>query len=124
MKKLQTINKFEKIIIITFSLIGGLHNLSGSLVELLFSNLERAHGATGGFVNLDIGIMAVLFAALTIIAIFFVDKNPKAAGWMLIIGAIGGLISVSIFYILSFILVLLAGVMCLTFDQSSIKNSR
>jgi hypothetical protein len=114
MQKTQRLDKTKKIIEITLSIIGGLHNLSGSLIELILPNLGAAHGSTGSFGYLGTGVLAVSFALLTITAILFISKKPKIAGWMLIISSIGGLISISVFYILASLLVFIAGVMCLT----------
>ena len=104
----------QKIVIVTLSLIGGLFNLSGSLAEVFFPIIGLTAGQTGGFSNPWLGYAAILFSALAIVAIFFIKTKPKLAGLMLIISAVVNLlISISIGYIFSFILLVVAGVMCL-----------
>lgn len=104
-------------IILIFSLLGGLHNLSGAITETVWPVIGITAGATGGLE--DWWWWPISFATLTLISIFFVNKKPEIAGWMLIFSAVGGLISVSPYYILAFLLVFIAGIMCLSTKKPS-----
>ena len=112
MQKNQSRYAGIKIVAIILGLIGGLHNLSGSFVELILPNFDIAQGSTGGFSNIFIGLLAVVFASITVIATCLIMRTPKLAGWMLVIGAFGGLISIGIFYLISFAMTLTAGILC------------
>jgi len=106
--------KQQRTIVILLSLLGGLFNLSGSLAEVFFPIIGLTAGETGGFSNSWLGYTAILFSALAIVAIFFIKTKPKLAGSMLVISAVVSLlISISIGYVFSFILLVVAGVMCL-----------
>ncbi len=111
-KNIRSRHKGIKIIAIILALVGGLHNLSGSFVELVLPNFGPAQGSTGSFNNVFIGILAIFFASITVLATCFIMCKPKIAGWMLIIGAFGGLISVGVVYLISFAFTLTAGVLC------------
>ncbi len=98
---------------ITLAILGGVFGIIGGLFAVGVGGLQQTgSGATQMNVG-GLGWSAIAFSALAIVAAFFVRSRSKLAGWLLIISAVGGLISISFFYILPFILLLIAGLMSL-----------
>lgn len=94
------------------AIIGGIFGILGGIIALGIGGAQSALHTGGTNVAIN-GMIAILFSALALVAAFFVSSRTKLAGWLLVISAIGGLIAISAFYILSFILLLIAGLMCL-----------
>ena len=84
MQKTKSRYTVIKIVAIVFSLIGGVHNLSGSFVELILPNFGPAQGSTGSFSNVFVGLLAIIFASATVIAAFYIMRKPRVAGLSLI----------------------------------------
>lgn len=90
-------------------LIGGIFGILFALAAMFIGEIEAAF--TGSSEIIGLGWSAIAFSVLGIIGSIRVKSNSKLGGWLMIIAAIGGLISISMFYILSFILLLIAGIM-------------
>lgn len=114
MEESQTKNKIGRGGEIALGITGGIFGVLAGLFAVFFGGMQTVvDGASEGNVGGN-GWSAILFASLAIVAVFFVSSKPKLAGWMLIVSAVGGLISVSLFYVLPFILLIIAGIMSLT----------
>lgn len=99
---------------ITLAILGGVFGLFGGLFALGVGGLQQTgSGAAGGTDITVLGWSAIGFSALALVAAVLVSSRSKLAGWLLLVSAIGGLIAISFFYILPFILLLIAGLMCL-----------
>jgi hypothetical protein len=94
------------------AILGGVFGIIGGIIALGVGGVQSAVHSGGSNVAINGGV-AIAFSALAIIAAFFVSSKSKLAGWFLVVAAIGGLIAISAFYILPFILLLIAGLMCL-----------
>lgn len=94
------------------AILGGVCGIIGGLLAVGLGGAQDAVGDQSMNVG-SLGWAAIGFSTLAIVAAFFASSRSKLAGWMLIVSAVGGLISISFFYILSFILILIAGLMCL-----------
>ena len=94
------------------AIIGGVFGIIAGVFGLFVGGIQSAVHSGGSNVAIN-GGFAIGFSALAIVAAFFVWSKSKLAGWMLVVSAIGGLISVSAYYILPFILLIIAGLMCL-----------
>jgi len=73
-------------------------------------------GTEGSETSQDIissGWLALLFSTVGIIGAAIVKSKRKLAGWMMIIASIGGIWNAGLFYLLSFILLVTAGIMAL-----------
>jgi hypothetical protein len=88
-------------------LIGGILGLFGGMIVVFVETAFTSLGDTSS------GWMAVLFSVIIIISAVIVQHKPKLAAIGLIIGAIGGLINVGLFFIIPGILTLIAGIMAL-----------
>lgn len=97
---------------VTLAILGGVFGIIGGLIAVAVGGAQGAVGDTSMNVG-GLGWGAVGFSALAIVASFFAGSRSKLAGWMLVVSAVGGLICISFFYILPFILLLIAGLMCL-----------
>jgi hypothetical protein len=95
------------------ALIAGILGLLGSVIMLFISALatELIDQALGGLV----------FSTLAIIAAIMCAKKPKAGGIMMLISAIGGFFTVSVFYIVSAILLIIAGVISLRKAKTTLE---
>lgn len=92
-------------------LLGGIFGFFGSLMALMFGGIGGAFGAEGASTISTLGWFALLFSVLAFVGSVVVKHKAKLGGAFMLISAIGGLISISFFYALSFILLLIAGLM-------------
>ncbi|MBI2128613.1 DUF4064 domain-containing protein [Candidatus Woesearchaeota archaeon] len=92
-------------------LIGGIFGFFGALIALMFGGIGYALGGKGASTVIGLGWLAILFSIIGIVGAALVKSKTKLGGWMMIISAIGGVISVSFAYALSFILLIIAGLM-------------
>lgn len=100
-------------------LIGGILGFIGALAALALGGLAGAVGTAveseeavaSGSMVVGLGGLALVFAIIGIVGAVWVRSNPKRGGITMLISAFGGLISISWFYSLSFILLLIGGLM-------------
>lgn len=92
-------------------LIGGIFGFFGALIALMLGGIGSVLGGKGASTVIGLGWLAILFSMIGIVGAALVKNKTKLGGWMMIISAIGGVISVSFAYALSFILLILAGLM-------------
>ena len=114
----------------TLGLIGGILGFIGSLIALAIGGLMGAgstnvHGVTFTGSNLMLlGWLAMFFSILGIVGASKVNNKPKTAGTLMIISAIGGVICISFYYALSFVLLLIAGIMARKEDGEEISKKK
>ena len=94
-------------------LIGGIVGFGGAILALLFGGIGSAFNADGASMISNLGWSAIIFSIIGIVGAAMVNSKTKLAGWMMIVSAIGGVISISLFYLLPFVLLVLAGLMAL-----------
>jgi hypothetical protein len=92
-------------------LLGGIFGFIGALIALAVGGIGGALGATGASTISTLGWLAILFSVLGIVGCVVVRNKPRLGGVFMLVSAIGGVISISFFYALSFILLLIAGLM-------------
>jgi len=92
-------------------LIGGIFGFFGALIALMFGGIGSALGGEGASTIIGLGWLAILFSIVGIVGASLVKSKTKIGGWMMIISAVGGVISVSFAYALSFVLLIIAGLM-------------
>ncbi len=88
-------------------LIGGIFGLIGGMLVVF---VETAFTSLG---DQSAGWYAVLFSIIVIISTVIVKSKPKLAGIGLLVGAIGGLWNVGLFFVIPGILIFIAGLMAL-----------
>jgi len=92
-------------------LIGGIVGFFGAIFALFVGGLAGAFGAKSASLVVGAGWFAILFSILGIVGAALVKSKTKLGGWLMIISAVGGVISISFAYALSFVLLIIAGLM-------------
>ncbi len=92
-------------------LIGGIFGFFGAIFALMVGGLAGAFGAKSASMVVNLGWVAILFSILGIVGASLVKSKTKLGGWFMIVSAVGGVISISFAYALSFILLIIAGLM-------------
>jgi hypothetical protein len=92
-------------------LIGGIIGFLAGVVAIVVGSLGSAFALKGASDIIGLGLGAIIFSIIGIIGAAIVKSKTKTSGYLMIISAIGGLICISGFYILSFILLIIAGIM-------------
>jgi hypothetical protein len=92
-------------------LLGGIIGFFAGFAAIFVGGLGGAFGMQGASQIIGLGFGAIFFSIIGIIGAAIVKSKTKTSGYLMIISAIGGLICISAFYILSFILLIVAGVM-------------
>ncbi len=97
----------------TWGLIGGIIGVIVAFIALAIGGVAGAFNAEGASMVVSLGWFALLFAIIGIVGGALVKNHTKVGGWLMIVGAIGGIISISIFYILPCVLLIIGGLMAL-----------
>lgn len=100
-------------------LIGGIFGFLAAIVAIILGGLAAGIGeafesqetASSGSLVIVLGFSAIIFSIIGIVGAALVKGKPKLGGGLMLASAFGGLISISLFYSLSFILLLIAGLM-------------
>lgn len=98
---------------LVLGLLGGIFGLFASFFVMAFGGLGGALGAQGASGVVGQGMVAIIFSIVGIVGASLVKSKTKLSGWMMLISAIGGIISISLAYLISFILLIIAGIMAL-----------
>lgn len=92
-------------------LIGSVFGFLGAIVALIFGEFEAAFSNTGSSSITGLGWSAFIFSILAILGTVFVKSKPKLGGSFMVIAAVGGFVSIFMFYMLSSILLIIGGLM-------------
>jgi hypothetical protein len=98
-------------------LLGGIIGFLAGFVAIAVGSLGSAFAVNGASTVVGLGLGAIVFSIIGIIGAAIVKSKTKLAGYLMIISAIGGLICISAFYILSFILLIIAGIMAVRYKD-------
>src|SRR5690554_4706982 len=90
-------------------LLGGIFGFGGAVFALMFGAVDEA--VSGNSEVSGLGWAAMLFYALAIIGAVMVRSKPKVGGALMLVSGIGGFISIFVFYTLSALLLVIAGLM-------------
>lgn len=105
-------------------LIGGIFGIIAGIMAMTVGGLASAFSADGASTVSNLGIGAILLSVLGIVGAVIVRTKGKLGGLFMTIAAIGGIICVSYFYILSGILLIIPGIMGLVKkNQSKLKTN-
>ncbi len=94
------------------ALLGGIFGIFGAIFAIMFGSFTESN------VQL-LGWSALVFSTVAIVSSVLVKIKPKIAGGLMLVSAIGGLISISLFYVLPFILLIVGGLMALLKKQKT-----
>lgn len=103
--------KKSRTVELVLGLLGGIFGFFGALFAIGIGGLGSAFGASGASDVVGLGFLAIIFSIIGIIGAVTVKSKPKWAGTLMIISALGGLISISLAFLLPFILLLIGGIM-------------
>ncbi|EIJ79177.1 hypothetical protein PB1_16509 [Bacillus methanolicus PB1] len=92
-------------------LLGGIFGFIGAFMALFIGGVDAAFSSSGTSEVIGLGWAAVILSILGIIGSVVVKSKAKFGGILMLISAIGGVISISMFYILPGVLLLIAGLM-------------
>lgn len=92
-------------------LTGGIFGIIAGILAIFIGGVGSALGASGAESVGTLGTLAIFFSILGIIGAAMSKAKPKLAGIFMVIAGIGGFISVSMFYILSAVLLIVGGCM-------------
>lgn len=93
---------------LVFGLIGGIIGFGSGFFALFFGVVDEA--VSGGDSEITgLAIAALLFSILGIIGSVVVKFKARIGGWVMIVSGIGGIISISLFYVLPGVLLLIGG---------------
>lgn len=103
-------------------LIGGIFGFFGAVIGLAIGGLGGAFGASEASTIMSLAWVAILFAILGIVGSVVVKSKAKLGGTFMLVSAIGGLICISFFYLLPFVLLLIGGLMGLIKKDGHIEK--
>jgi hypothetical protein len=100
---------------LVLGLLGGIFGFFGAVFAIGIGGLAGAFGASGASEVVGLGFAAIVFSIIGIIGGVLAKSKTKTrtAGWLMIISAFGGLISISFAFLLPFILLLIGGILAL-----------
>ncbi|MEH7439314.1 DUF4064 domain-containing protein [Neobacillus drentensis] len=104
-------NNDKRTLELVLGLLGGIGGLFAGVFALFFRGLDVAFNGTGTSLLGNLGLSAIMFSVLGIVGSILVRKNGKLGGLFMTLAAIGGFISVFVFYIVPGILLLIPGIM-------------
>lgn len=104
-------------------LIAGIFGIISSLFAMFLGGVATAFGASSGETVTNLGWAALILSVVGIVGAAMAKSKPKLAGWLMIVAGIGGLISVSMYYILSTILFVVGGFMGVL-SKKGVSNSQ
>lgn len=84
---------------VALGLVGGIFGLLGAIIGLIFIPA--------------LGLSAILASVLGIFGAIYVTKNPKWGGIILVVSSVWLLVSISLFGVIGFILLLIAGLVAI-----------
>ncbi|MFD1066967.1 DUF4064 domain-containing protein [Oceanobacillus locisalsi] len=103
-------------------LIGGIIGFGAAILALMVGGIDAAFSESGTSEVTGLGWAAFLFSALAIVGSVVVKSKAKIGGILLLISAVGGLISISMFYLVSAVLIGIAGLMGVIKKDKSTDN--
>lgn len=109
----EPIKQKSRTLELVLGLLGGIFGFFGALFAISIGGLGAAFNLSGASDVVRLGFAAIVFSILGIVGAVLVKSKTRIAGWLMIVSAFGGLISISLAFLLSFILLLIGGIMAL-----------
>src|SRR5699024_6355322 len=104
-------------------LIGGIFGLFAAILALMVGGVDAAFSDSGTSDVTGLGWSAFIFSILAIVGSVVVRSKAKIGGVLLLVSAVGGLISISMFYLVSTVLIGIAGLMGVIRKDKSNKSN-
>src|SRR5699024_972485 len=109
--RLKGVRSLSRTTEFVLGLIGSVFGFLGAIVALIFGEFEAAFSNTGSSSITGLGWSAFIFSILAILGTVVVKSKPKLGGSFMVIAAVGGFVSIFMFYMLSSILLIIGGLM-------------
>jgi len=103
-------------------LIGGIIGFLAAIFALFVGGVDAAISSSGTSEITTLGWLAFLFSTLAIVGAVVVRSNAKMGGILLLVSAIGGFISIYLFYLVSAILIGIAGIMGVLKNDDNVRD--
>jgi len=94
-------------------IVGGIAGMCGAAFALFVGGVDAAFSASGTSSVVSLGVIAIFFSLLGLIGGGLALSKPKVAGVMMLISAIGGVISISWGYAVALPILLAGGIFAL-----------
>ena len=104
-------------------LIAGIFGIIASILAMFIGGIDAAFSDSGTSQITGLAIAALLFSILGIVGSAFAKSKPKLSGWLMLISGIAGFVSISMFYILSGVLFIIAGFMGILTKKKRIQST-
>lgn len=92
-------------------LIGGIIGIIAAFLAMMFGGVGAAFDADGSGSIVGLGFSALFASILGIVGSALVKGKPKVGSILMLISAVWGVVSISMFYIVSVVLLGVAGIM-------------
>ena len=96
---------------LVLGIIGGIFGIFGAIFAMTVGGIGATFGA-GNTISW-LGFSAMIFSVIGLVGSTITKGKRKLGGWLMVGSAVGGTISISAFYILPGLLLLIGGVMAL-----------
>lgn len=106
---------------LAMGIIGGVFGIIASILAMTLGGIGSAFEADGANQIVGLGFAAMLFSILGIIGGSIAKSKTKLAGIFLLVSGVGGFICISLFYTISGILFIVAGLIGV-FSKTSNKK--
>lgn len=104
-------------------IIGGIAGIGGAIFALFVGGVGAAFGASEARSVVGLGLAAIPFSILGIVGGALSMSRPKTAGIMMLVAAVGGLISVSWGYVIAFPCLLIGSILALIAGRPKQKSA-
>ncbi len=102
-----------KIAALILGVIGGIAGIIGSILVLVLGGIGSVIGGEGAGTVTSLGWVALLLSIVAIVGGALSIAKPKVAGIMMLLMGVGGIITVSIGYVVAGPLLIIGGILAL-----------
>lgn len=106
----------------TLGLIGGIIGLIAAILAMMVGNVDAFFSSSGTSSITTLAWLAFFFSILAIIGAIRVRENAKVGGILMIVAAIGGFFCIFTFYLISAVLIGIAGIMAVLVKKEAPQN--
>lgn len=103
-------------------LLGGIFGIISGFMAMMLGGVAGAFEAEGASTVGNLGVSAIAFSILAIVGCVIVKKHVKLGGLFMLIAGIGGIISISMFYILPGALLIIGSLMALLSKDNKVET--
>lgn len=102
-----------KIAALILGILGGIAGIVGSIIAMMIGGIGSALGGEGAKTVTSLGWVALLISIVAIVGGALAIAKPKIAGIIMLLMGIGGIIAVSIGYVVAGPLLIIGGILAL-----------